>query len=443
MEPEKLARNLVLLAAAVVLAGAPARAQSPYGDILIQCPGDANGDAVPDAFCPADAVRGDCVGKAVGAPNDDFDPDVICYHVSGGDGFSRMGDGSYLYQFGFGDVTDVKQADVMEAGRLGAENPAPTIALEQGKKFYLSLTNVGMMVRPDLFDEHTVHFHGFPQAASVFDGVPDSSISIGMGATITYFYKLVDEGTFIYHCHVEATEHMQMGMMGNLFVRARQDREGYGAGSPPYAPSTISHLHGGTGPTGYAYNDGDGSTAYDVEVPIQLMSFDPEFHRASYLVQPLPFRNMHDTYPMMNGRGYPDTKKAALPQVTPADVGGWDTKVDTQNVSSAVTIDAGDRVLLRISNLSVTQHMALTTDIGVPFEIVGEDAHWLGAGNYVKTNVLDVGGGQTFDVIIDTPSSLPAGTYFIYTTNMYNLSNADEDFGGVMTEISVGSNGGF
>ena len=29
---------------------------------------------------------------------------------------------------------------------------------------------------------------------------------------------------------------------------------------------------------GYAYNDGDGSTYYDVEYPIQIHGFDPTFH---------------------------------------------------------------------------------------------------------------------------------------------------------------------
>ena len=59
-----------------------------------------------------------------------------------------------------------------------------------------------MAVRPDLFDAHSVHWHGFPQAASVFDGVPDASISINMGASLTYYYKANDAGTYMYHCHV-------------------------------------------------------------------------------------------------------------------------------------------------------------------------------------------------------------------------------------------------
>jgi FtsP/CotA-like multicopper oxidase with cupredoxin domain len=66
-----------------------------------------------------------------------------------------------------------------------------------------------------------VHFHGFPQSSTVFDGLPESGVAINQGASLTYYYNLVEPGTFMYHCHVEATEHMQMGMLGNLYVRAQ------------------------------------------------------------------------------------------------------------------------------------------------------------------------------------------------------------------------------
>ena len=36
----------------------------------------------------------------------------------------------------------------------------------------------------------------------------------------------------------------------------------------------------------------------------------------------------------------------------------------------------------------------------------------------------------------DTTGILP-GTYFLYTTNLNNLSNNTEDFGGMMTEIVI------
>ena len=146
-------------------------------------------------------------------------------------------------------------------------------------------------MRPDLFDPHTVHFHGYPQAAPVFDGMPEGSFGVNMGSSVTYYYKLNDPGTYMYHCHQEATEHMQMGMLGNLYVMPRRMA----------TPRFIRARHK------YVYNDGDGSTGYDVGYPLQLTSMDPVFHDASLSINPLPFKNMKDTYAMINGRGYPDT----------------------------------------------------------------------------------------------------------------------------------------
>ena len=54
----------------------------------------------------------------------------------------------------------------------------------------------------------------------------------------------------------------------------------------------------------------------------------------------------------------------------------------------------------------------------------------------MTVNVLNIAGGQAFDVIIDT-TGVPAGTYFLYTTNLANLSNGPEDRGGIMTEINI------
>jgi hypothetical protein len=144
---------------------------------------------------------------------------VQCMHLSGGDGFVTMADGRPQYIFSFADLTGIPRRTSWRRA-LAAAFPAPAIRVDEGKKFYLTLTNVGMVIRPDLFDPHTVHFHGFPQSSTVFDGLPESGISINQGASLTYYYNLVEPGTFMYHCHVEATEHMQMGMLGNLYVRA-------------------------------------------------------------------------------------------------------------------------------------------------------------------------------------------------------------------------------
>jgi hypothetical protein len=176
---------------------------------------------------------------------------IKCQQVSGGDGFATMADGNQIFVFGFGPLsglsdiqaglpgtetaavfnstTDKNRAitsvgDIMNTGVMNAETPAPTMAIEEDDEFFLTLTNVGMIMRPDLFEQHTIHFHGYPNASSYFDGVPDASVAINIGGSMTYYYTAPDAGTYFWHCHITPPEHLQMGMVGQLYVRPRQNR---------------------------------------------------------------------------------------------------------------------------------------------------------------------------------------------------------------------------
>ena len=113
---------------------------------------------------------------------------------------------------------------IMDVGVMNGNIPAPLFAFDEDDEFFLTLTNVGMIMRPDLFEQHTVHFHGYPNASSFYDGVPDASVAINIGASFTYYYLAPDAGTYFYHCHITPPEHLQMGMVGQLYVRPRQDR---------------------------------------------------------------------------------------------------------------------------------------------------------------------------------------------------------------------------
>jgi len=410
-----IAAALLLLSMGVPgLAGAAAK---------VQCPGDTNGDAVVD------------VNKVKGKSTEN----VSCMHLGAGDGFVTMADDRLQYIFSYVDLTGVPEDQSIDASILAANFPAPTIELKEGEEFYLTLTNYGMLMRPDLADPHTVHFHGFPNASDIFDGIPDASVSINMGASMTYYYNLSEPGTYMYHCHVEATEHMQMGMLGNLYVRPAQDG--------------TSFTYEGRIYDKFVYNDGDGSTGYDVEVPIQIGSFDPEFHDASMNTQPLPFADMKDTYGMLNGRGYPDTADARTSDFPHTPDSGADPdreatygtgKLSTsQPVSSRIEATAGEKILLRISNLNVTRYYTLTALGLPPMKVVGTGARILRGGGkatgkelYYDTASVTVGGGESVDAIIDTTGVAP-GTYFLYTTNLNYLSNNDEDFAGMMTEIHI------
>ena len=450
----KKLRMPLLMALLLLFVAAPLSAQ-----IKIQCPCDRNGD-------------GDCLDIKTSGPSASrynepalqASTGAVCMSLSGGDGFATMADGKVLYTFGFSNLTGTPEADVMTKGILAAAWPAPAIARDEGDHFYLNLSNVGMIMRPDLFDPHSVHFHGFPNASAVFDGLPESAIVINMGATLTYYYNLVDPGTFIYHCHVEATEHMQMGMLGNLYVRPGQNRRAPGAvpghlnngdiDEPPYGdwPNVAGgdvDLDGdgifdhGTVRSKYVYNDGDGSTRYDVEIPLQMSGFDSKFHEDHINVQPLPFALMRDTYHMLNGRGYPDTANPN-PLPAPAENGGIQSQVE----SSLVTATAGQKILLRLSNVNITVTGTLISP-SIPMRVVGIDARELRDGStklHYTTNSIHIGGGQTADVILDTAGpdgivgtadDIRPGRYFLYAANLNYLSNYQEDFGGMMTEIVI------
>ncbi len=118
----------------------------------------------------------------------------------------------------------VDAAAIMNTGVLNGNIPAPLMAFDEDDEFFLTLTNVGMIMRPDLFEQHTVHFHGYPNASSFYDGVPDASLAINIGGSFTYYYAASDAGTYFWHCHITPPEHLQMGMVGQLFVRPRQNR---------------------------------------------------------------------------------------------------------------------------------------------------------------------------------------------------------------------------
>jgi hypothetical protein len=388
---------------------------------------------------------------------------------------------------------------IMDVGVMNGNIPAPLAAFDEDDEFFLTLTNVGMIQRPDLFEQHTVHFHGYPNASSFYDGVPDASIAINIGASFTYYYLAPDAGTYFWHCHITPPEHLQMGMVGQLHVRPRQDRVpsgsslstylGYqnGIGLPsgtvadlrtecnpgrdilcsasmPAVPNTVTTARSATNPTSgvqgadllgnsqrYTYNDGDGSTAYDVEYPIQMHGFDPNFHFVGMTFNPELFVDMKDKYFLLNGRSYPDTV-AAGPQATITTDGQMHY---SQPLPAIINIPVGGKALLRLVNLSVTEYHTLQS-VGIPMKEVGFMAKLLRdqAGNNTEfyTNSINLGGGESLDVILDASDDgcsayagsgcsaklYPAGsTFYVYTPQLDHLSNDAENFGGMMTEVHI------
>ena len=370
---------------------------------------------------------------------------------------------------GYNPITGhVDPRPIMDVGVMNGNIPAPLMAIDEDDEFFLTLTNVGMLMRPDLFEQHTIHFHGYPNASAFYDGVPDASVAINIGGSFTYYYLAPDAGTYFWHCHITPPEHLQMGMVGQLYVRPRQNRIPTGsrlyAGlqaqqtdlrtacntstdilcTNPLPPAdtgatgkaTVSF---GTGTSGYAYNDGDGSTYYDVEYPLQIHGFDPNFHFVGMTFNPEGLADMKDKYFLLNGRSYPDT-------VTPGPLAtqSSDGKMHfSQPLPSIINIPAGKKALLRISDLDVSEYQTLAS-LGIPMHVIGYNAKLLRdqAGNNMDyyTNSITLGGGESLDVILDASNKTlyPSGSvFYLYTPNLDHLANDAENFGGLMTEIHI------
>jgi hypothetical protein len=345
--------------------------------------------------------------------------------------------------------------------------------------------------------------------------VPDASIAINIGGSFTYYYLAPDAGTYFWHCHITPPEHLQMGMVGQMFVRPRQNRTPVGtdvyltsqrqqldlrtacfpglpSGTVPQGPDILCSVplpaadvgfKQGTDASGnnfkYVYNDGDGSTRYDIDVPLQIHGFDPNFHFVGMTFNPEGFADMKDKYFLLNGRSYPDTVGVQGGATVDGNVlpATWTGGVPTTGVSnpdpathaiSTTDTDSisrpsqplpalivlkstggppnvcgqsicGQRAALRIADLDVTEYQTLSS-IGIPMLLIGHNAKILRdqAGNnlFITTNSITLGGGESLDVILDS-TGIPPGTYFLYTPQLDHLSNDAENFGGLMTEVVV------
>jgi FtsP/CotA-like multicopper oxidase with cupredoxin domain len=188
----------------------------------------------------------------------------------------------------------------------------------------------------------------------------------------------------------------------------------------------------------YAYNDGDGSTYYDVEYPIQIHGFDPNFHFVGMTFNPEGFTDMKDKYFLLNGRSYPDTVTPGPMQTQSTDGANH----YSQPLPSIINITHGQKALLRISDLDVTEYQTLAS-LGIPMKVVGYNAKLLRdqAGNnmYYTTNSITLAGGESLDVILDAsdPQYVAGQVFYLYTPNLDHLANDAENFGGLMTEVHI------
>ncbi len=393
-------------------------------------------------------------------------------------------DGQNLYIFGFDDVTDIEgfTASNLSAPwdpssltapidfKTLAQISAPLLYCDDGDDIRLKLENLGLGVRPDLFDPHTVHWHGFANQIPYFDGVPDASLSVPSGSELIYRYMPVDVGTYMYHCHVEDVEHVHMGLTGMVFVRPSE--------TALNSAGTATKWSEATGPnpliSGQKYAYYDASTQYDREYAILLTEANVENHWNDGHIQESDWSEYRSTFGLMNGRSWPDTIQpngSFFDRDLFIDAnhqnGSWRAsqlsaavaaRLAYQPNSSLIQANAGEKVLLRISNLGFDEHSLVLP--GLEMTMVGRDAKFLGQDRpdyfptgdprddiTTKTYRIDLGPGESRDLIFTAPAS--GGTnnpdvYPFYDREiLFRTKKADaapdplDGFGAMRTEVHI------
>jgi hypothetical protein len=359
------------------------------------------------------------------------------------------------YIFGFRNVS-VLGATQLANQKNKAQHSAPMFWLDQyngSNQFRMQLTNLGLAVRPDLFDAHTIHWHGFRNVIAFFDGEPTGSVAVTTGRIFQYIYRPRDPGTYMFHCHVEDVEHVHMGMTGPVFVRPLQNGTNIG------------------GFTKFAYNDGDGSTGYDREFAMFCSEVWGDSHWADSHIQLPEWSDYRADFCLLNGRVYPDTLAPNSPIYTQDSAHSLGVQTDSngdlvmnpgfehlqyQPLSALVTCNAGERVLLRFANLGFKE--AAMTLAGIKMKVIGKDATPMkgrdGTDTSYDASTVSFGAGESIDAIFTAPAFSGGGgssgqgydTYVLYDRAYERSNNLASDggnpYGGRRTEVRVYPAGG-
>jgi FtsP/CotA-like multicopper oxidase with cupredoxin domain len=138
--------------------------------------------------------------------------------------------------------------------------PAPLIEANQGDSVHIDFWNVSQL------HHHTIHLHGL-DVNQANDGVPMLSFDVDHMEHGWYHFKAPHAGTYLYHCHVGSTLHLQAGMYGPVIIR----------------PSDGSNT------------TWDGGYAFDTETMLFMSEFDTFWHTDSILDHEHDNTAVHDS----------------------------------------------------------------------------------------------------------------------------------------------------
>lgn len=153
--------------------------------------------------------------------------------------------------------------------------PGPTIIANQGDSVHIDLWNVSQGA------PHTIHLHGL-DVDQQNDGVPHLSFEVGHMDHGFYHFKAPHAGTYLYHCHVASTIHVQAGMYGLIIVK----------------PTNGSNT---TWDGGYPYTSENSFFMSEIDTNWHTDSVLLHEHDTTMMIQPLEIPEFHPQYFLING----------------------------------------------------------------------------------------------------------------------------------------------
>lgn len=265
--------------------------------------------------------------------------------------------------------------------------PGPTIRVQEGDTVRVRFHNLHTMA-------HTVHWHGL-HVPWTMDGVPYvSQDPVASGGTFTYEFVAGPAGTHLYHCHVDAKHHTDMGMYGLIIVEPRpEDREAKevphdreqaivldewdtdhihsveGAGSGADPSSTGNPLHTVDTAEQQARDAGNrppNPTQEDAGASTNPLQEQRSWYPATYPA----YEPTYDAY-LMNGKAFPLTEPLRIAE--------------------------GERLKVRLANIGAQPH-ALHMH-GHSFHVTHKDGYLLPQA--YRADTLMIGPGERYDILVD------------------------------------------
>ncbi len=292
----------------------------------------------------------------------------------------KMADGTKIWAFGYTNNPNGP-----------AQIPGPPLTVDQGDTVNLTLIDDHDPTKTSYNpagDGHTIHLHGL-DLPSTMDGDPMTAPgghAVMQGQRYTYHFVAQQPGTYWYHCHESAPEHIQMGMYGAFIIR-------------PHGQPNVAY---------------PGTPSFDKSYTFVLSEMDSGEHKADYSnlykgTDDPNWTQYRPDYFLINGKTWPDTM---------------------MDPNDSITATVGQTVLVRLINAGNSVHSMHSH--GFHFLVVGSDGRKLDSPYYKDT--LDIGPGERYDIIFNLNQ---VGRYMFHDHTEYATTNNGSYPGGMMTMITV------